>query len=429
MEIYIVQEGDTVYSISDKFDIRVEWLVMDNGLAEPFDLVIGQALVIAYPAQTHTVQEGDTVEGIVERYGITLMALLRNNPHLSDRRYIYPGEVLVIRYNTSGSIATNGFAYPYIKQNVLIKVLPNLTYLSVFNYSIGDGGEIIEYHNDANIVQTSLEYGVVPLLMLTSLTPLGQPNVEIAFDLLLSEENQNRMLDQVVMIMKDRGYGGMNFVFNYLNENSQELYLNFVRRISDRLKREGFLLIITINYQLQMQNDQLLVEPIDYSEFNNYIDAIIFLKFHWSTNNDPPGPISDITNIRELIKFVVSELPPEKIVVGKPFLGYDWPLPYIPNLTNAISLSIEALMRLARDSNAVIQFDEHSQTPFFYYNQLSIGVPLQHIVWFIDARSINALFDLISEYDLYGSGIWNIMIYHPQLWTMINSRFDTIKLI
>ncbi|MDF2904810.1 MAG: hypothetical protein K0R34_131 [Herbinix sp.] len=429
MEIYIVQQGDSIYTISEKFGITVERLVISNGLQYPFELIIGQALVIAYPSQTHTVQEGDTLQSIADSYQIPLVKLLRNNPYLSQRLYIYPGETLIISYNTIRSIATNGYAYPYIRRDTLIKTLPNLTYLSVFNYTIADRGEIIEYRNDIEMVQTTTEYGVIPLLMLTTLTPLGEANVEIAYNFLLSKEYQDKMLGQVVDIMKSRGYHGLNMVFNYLNENSQSLYLDLVKKISERLQREGLLFFITINYNIMKLDNEPIVEQVDYSAFNPYVNGTIFLKFYWSTNNNPPSPVSDINNIEALVDYVVTEVPVDKISIGKPILGYNWSLPYIPNRSNAISITIDAAMSLAYDTGAFIEFDEASQTPYFYYNQHSVGIPIQNVVYFIDARSIIALNNLINEYSLYGTAVWNIMIYNPQLWTIINSQYEIIKLL
>lgn len=429
MEIYVVQEGDSIYSISDKFGISVGRLAVDNGLDIPFELTIGQALVIAFPTQTHTVQEGDTLQSIADRYQISLMKIIRNNPYLLEREYIYPGEMIVISYGTLKRIATNGFTYPYVRRDTLIKNLFNLTYLSVFNYTVVDRGEIIQYHDDTEIVRTSIEYGVIPLLMLTSLTPLGEPNVEIAYNLLLSAEYQDNLIDQIISIMKTKGYQGFNMVFNYLNTNSQVLYQNLVKRISDRLWQEGYSFFITINYDNKKQDDQIMIDQVDYSAFNDYVNAIIFLKFYWGTNYDPPAPVSDINNIKALISYAVTMIPVEKIMVGKPLLGYDWALPYIPNRSSAISISLDAVERLSYDTGSIILFDETSQTPYFYYNQLSIGLPLQHIVYFVDARSMLALNNLIDEYSLYGTGIWNVMLYNPQLWTILNSQFEIIKLI
>ena len=47
------------------------------------------------------------------------MELLRNNPYLADREYIYPGELMVIKYQDSkvGRITTNGYAYPFRKKS------------------------------------------------------------------------------------------------------------------------------------------------------------------------------------------------------------------------------------------------------------------------------------------------------------------------
>lgn len=130
-----------------------------------------------------------------------------------------------------------------------------------------------------------------------------------------------------------------------------------------------------------------------------------------------------------MINYVTSKVSPDKIIVGKLILGYDWRLPYIPKESYANSLTINSVLDLAYDVGAVIDFDDESQTPYFYYNELGFAYQVQHIVWFIDARSIETLNKLIEDYALNGSGVWNIMVYNQQLWTIINANFDIIKLI
>jgi spore germination protein len=36
--------------------------------------------------------------------------------------------------------------------------------------------------------------------------------------------------------------------------------------------------------------------------------------------------------------------------------------------------------------------------------------------------------DLVSKYGLAGTGIWNIMIYYPQMWLVINTQYEIIKI-
>lgn len=429
MDIYVVQPGDNIYSIAERYGVTVYKLVQDNGLNSPFNLVIGQTIVIAYPKQIYTVQEGDTLNSIADAYKVTLIQILRNNPYLSDREYIYPGETIVISYNTNGSITTNGFAYPYIKRETLVKVLPSLTYLSVFNYTAIEKGDIITYSDDAEIIQTTKEYGVIPLLMIATLTTQGEPNIEVAYEILLSEEYQEHHINMILDTMIVKGYYGVNIVFNYMKKINMSLYMNFIKKISNRLQSEGYLFFITINQKIENINNEILFEQIDYADISKYVTGMIFLQLVWGTNYGPPAPVSSINEIRTFIDYVASMVSSDKIIIGSTTISYDWQLPYIPSNPNAVSLTIDSVINLAQDVGATIQFDETSQTPFFLYNQITSGAPTQHIVWTIDARSIDALEKLMKEYSLNGIGIWNIMTYYSQFWTLINSQYEIVKII
>src|SRR5699024_6323286 len=101
------------------------------GLINPHSLVVGQTLVILKPKETYTILPGDTLEAIVENSGISLMQLIRNNPFLYDREFIYPGERLVIKYDTIKDIEFNGYSSSHISQDTLNRALPYLTYISI----------------------------------------------------------------------------------------------------------------------------------------------------------------------------------------------------------------------------------------------------------------------------------------------------------
>ncbi len=429
MDIYVVQAGDTIYSIADEYGVPFSKLIQENGLINPFNLVPGQSIVITYPYQTHTVQEGDTLSSIVEEYGITLMQLLRNNAFLADRMYIYPGETLIISYNTNKTTMTNGYAYPYISQDILRRTLPYLTYISIFNYRITEDGEIVAYSEDAEIIQLAKDYGVAPLLMISTLTPTGELILEIIDKILLDEEFQDYLLNNVIDILKSSGSSGINFLFSNLNQTTQNLYINYLAKVSDRFKSEGLLLFITINPDIRYVDNEISFEQINYSSISYFVNGIIFLQYEWGLNYGPPLPVSSINLLRNFINYVVATTPPDKLFIGKPLIGYEWELPYVPNRTFANSLTLDSAIALAYDVNQTIQFDETSQTPFFQYNISFVGAPIEHIVWFIDARSIYALDELVDDYSLAGSGVWNIMNYYQQLWTIINSQYEIIKVI
>jgi spore germination protein len=63
--------------------------------------------------------------------------------------------------------------------------------------------------------------------------------------------------------------------------------------------------------------------------------------------------------------------------------------------------------------------------PYFYYVKDSV----QHVVWFQDARSVDALARLAEEYSLDGINVWNIMRRFPNLWQVLLSLFPIKKVI
>jgi spore germination protein len=429
MDIYVVQAGDTINSIADRFGVSRDRLIQDNGLINPLDLVPGQTIVITYPLQIHTVKEGDTLESIAELYGVTLMQLLRNNSFLNNREFIYPGEILVISYQTNRNLSTIGYAYPYINKDILRRTLPYLTYLSVYNYQATAQGEIISHSDDSEMIRLAKEYDTIPLALMTTLTPQGQQDLLVAYDMLLNEEYQDIQLNNLVNIVKEKGYMGANFIFNLMSKENVGLYQHFTEKVSNRFVQEGLYVFVTINMDFNNAEDEVSFERIDYSAINRLVDGAVFLQFVWGTNYGPPSPVSSITNERVFVDYAVSVVSPDKFLIGQPVIAYDWVLPYVQGKQGASSLTLDAAISLAGDVGATILLDERSVTPNFNYSMISLGTLVDHVVWSIDSRTILALSKLISDYNLIGLGIWNIMAFEQQIWTVIISNFDIVKLL
>jgi spore germination protein len=427
MLIHVVREGESIQSIADYYGISAARLIQDNGLEYPADLVTGQSLVIVYPELTYTVQQGDTLVGIANSFNVSLMQLFRNNPYLADRDYMYPGDIIVIRYNTSGRITTHGNTLPYIDRRVLKKTLPYLTYLSILNYTATGEGEIITYYDDSEIIQMAKECGVMPLMLLTTLTLQGKANIGITFDILLNEDFQQRQIENILNILRTKGYYGVNLSFENISVSTLPLYESYFTRLAERLNDEGFLVFTTISSNITSSSDEISFEKVDYAVLERLSRNIIFMDYQWATNTNPPSPITSIHETDIFLNYISGFIPSMKVVIGLAAIGYDWELPFAAGLSSVYCLTPERAVDLARNVGAEIQFDEVSQTPFFTYMVNKGGNQLAHIVWFIDARTINALLDLILKYALRGIGIWNITIYNPQLWLIINSQYEIEK--
>ena len=87
-----VKKGDTVYSLSRKYNVPTRSVIELNRLKTPFLLYAGQRLKLPKPV-IHVVRKGDTVYSISRRYNVDMSLLVRQNK-LKEPYNIYEGQFL-----------------------------------------------------------------------------------------------------------------------------------------------------------------------------------------------------------------------------------------------------------------------------------------------------------------------------------------------
>ena len=421
MIIHVVQPGETIHSISEYYKIPVDRLILENGLTNPGNLAIGQTIVIVQPETLYTVQPGDTLESIAKQHGTTTMELLRNNPHLSDRKFLYNGETIVISYQTNRtrSITTIGYTFPYIDRPILIKTLPFLTYLTIFNYRVTNEGEITYMADDTELIDLAKTYGVAPMMFVSTLSDGGIVNPEVTNTILNNPSVQDHFIENALQIMKTKGFCGINIYVERINYENLNSFAEYLSRASERFHSEGYKILITVTPIANIESPNVSFEKIDYGKLTESVDGIIFSSYDWALSYSYPNSIFPVNVLRELLDYAVSIIPPEKIIFGITTLGYDWILPYVPGVTEAAAISDSRVIEIAADNGITIQFNEEAQSPYFFYTENGF----LHLVWFKDARSFDSRAELVEEYDLQGVSIWTIMIFSTQMWLIINTRF------
>jgi murein DD-endopeptidase MepM/ murein hydrolase activator NlpD len=99
--VYIVQEGDSLWSIAVRFGISMTDLAAANGIADPNQLAVGDQLVIPGlkgiqgVLTTQTVPYGESLASLSRQHHVPLETLIRLN-HLTSPAELYAGSELVI---------------------------------------------------------------------------------------------------------------------------------------------------------------------------------------------------------------------------------------------------------------------------------------------------------------------------------------------
>jgi len=99
---YVVQPGDNLYRISLKFQVPIEAIIAVNRIINPWYIRAGQVLIIPSggppvppPMRTYIVQRGDTVWSIAAMFRVTPWAIIMLN-NLVNPNLIFVGQTLLI---------------------------------------------------------------------------------------------------------------------------------------------------------------------------------------------------------------------------------------------------------------------------------------------------------------------------------------------
>lgn len=373
MKIHVVSDGETVNAISALYGISANQLIYDNQLIYPYQLAIGQALFIS--------------DGLSER---------------------------------NRSINVNGYAYPFISRWVLENTLPYLSELSVFSYGFTPTGSLIPPSLPIDwMLQMAFMYNTKPILTLTPLDEQGNfSNVLISTVINNSAATEN-LIQNVLTELEQKGYSGADIDFEFILRDDRYAFTQFVQNMTERLNAYGYQVSVALAPKTSDNQPGLLYEGKDYRALGAAANNVLLMTYEWGYTYSMPMAVAPINKVRQVVEYALTVIPAEKINLGIPNYGYDWPLPYVQGVTKATTIGNIQAVRTAIDNNASIQFDETAQTPFFTYTKDGIA----HEVWFEDIRSISAKLDLIAEKMLRGAGYWQIMQLFRANWLTLDSHF------
>lgn len=368
------------------------------------------------------VSPGENVDQIAARYNMPVETLLRNN------QIVYPyrlavGQALLVGEESKGSLPaeSSGYAYPFISPWVLGETLPFLTKIFVFSYGFTEDGDLIEpWKDDTWLIEEATRRGVEPILTLTPMGEEGTFNNFLASRIFRNLDAQQKLIWQLGEVMRSKGYKGVDLDFEYILAEDRQLYVDFAARLAAVMHAFGYTVSAAVPAKTSADQKGLLYEGIDFKGLGEVLDEIFIMAYEWGYTYGPPMAIAPLYIVRQVVEYALTEVPREKLVLGIPNYGYDWPLPFVQGTTKARTTgNVEAVQR-AIDFGAEIFYDERAASPYFNYWQDGVW----HQVWFEDVRSYRAKFDLIREFGLKGGGFWSVMQLFRAGLLLMDGTFD-----
>ncbi len=162
--VYVVKQDDTLTAIAQRFGTTVAAILAANPQIDDPSLIIeGQTITIPDAAMpqvpqpvagqtSYIVQKGDTLFLISQRFGLTLDELIAANKLIEKPDLIFPGQTIIIP--AKGQIPIKPL--PYGGKNILEPGIPGQKPLSIISATLEDG----------RVLQGSTEIPTMPAVKL-----------------------------------------------------------------------------------------------------------------------------------------------------------------------------------------------------------------------------------------------------------------------
>ncbi len=376
--IYVVEPGDSLFSIAKEYNTTTAILTQVNELDNPDVLVVGQTIII--PGTPNPNRPTIDSNGYVEYYTET------------------PSQTLLDEVKKRG---------------------PLLTYMMPFSYDVKRDGSLVPL-NWGGLEKIAVDENIISAIVVSNIED-GAFSDTLAQEIFASQDVQDKLIANILAEAKAKNAKDIHFDFEYLRSEDRQAYVDFLKRV--KAAASGLTLSAALAPKTSATQAGKWYEGHDYKQIAEVVDFVVIMTYEWGYSGGPPMAVSPIGPVRQVLEYALTEMPASKILMGQNLYGYDWTLPYKPGNPQAQAISSQRAIELARERNAAILYDNTAQAP--YYNYWRDGI--EHVVWFEDARSIQAKFNLIKELKLRGISYWHMGFKFPQNWTLLNEVFQVKK--
>jgi len=180
----------------------------------------------------------------------------------------------------------------------------------------------------------------------------------------------------------------------------------------------------------------------DLENLSRNADGIFIMAYDYHRpTSEEIGPVSPIEgpgiDVTETIKDFLTVTPPNKIILGVPYYGYNWLVEEESKYAKRVegsdkngfseAQSYEDVLTTILEVSPEIKWNEEGKSPYFTY----VSPETDHLrtTYYENADSLGYKYELVHRYNLAGVGIWALGYDggYTELWNLLYEYFVHVK--
>jgi spore germination protein YaaH len=268
-------------------------------------------------------------------------------------------------------------------------------------YSANSNGSLLNRKPNENIVTEFLEYcksndiSVVPTV--------GSYSYDIVNSVFSSENSYMNHITNILVEVDKYDFDGIDIDYEMIRRERKENYINFLLRLGEELNERGKILSVTVFAQwgdsINYENHGDTIYVQDLSLISDIADQVRVMTYDYTLSSSPtPGPIGPIDWMEDVLEYVLTKVPKEKVWLGIHLYGYRWKDGQVTALTPA------SFKGIVTNPNINTQFKEDIAEGYAQYGCDSTTCYL----YYQTKKGIHQRRSLASEYELAGVSFWSL---------------------
>lgn len=253
----------------------------------------------------------------------------------------------------------------------------------------------------------------------------------------------------------------LNFeYYNFVEKETALKYTEFVKFLKRKLNKDlPDSEVVVTAFADSLINPRVSHVP----SLTKEADKIFIMAYDFHvTQADKAGPVSPLGgagfhagyDVRTMIKDYLAHAPPQKLILGIPYYGFNWgkgeevsvetteedDIEELENgsepdgenakkerevevIRDSLTQTYADIMSFIEEENAQVVWDELGQVPYYEYIDEESGK--ERKVYFENAKSLEVKYNVAKEFGLGGVGIWALGYDEdrPELWGLLREEF------
>ena len=280
---------------------------------------------------------------------------------------------------------------------------------------------------DPRVKRLADEHGVklMPLLVNEG---FNQPALR---KLLADTAARNRATQSLVRLCRDEGYWGIQFDVENVNIDDRDRFTSWYTEAANALHGAGCTISLAVVHRLSDEAGPTVLHRFlqdswraahDLEALAKVGDFVTIMSYDQHTRRTPPGPVSALPWMRDVIEYALQYVPPEKLSAGIPTYGRHW-----STQADAGADRVQAGMRsinwswanaLVERHGSTMQWDSTAQVPYAHFSNGGVW----EWVFLENARSFASKLALVREKRLRGFSAWVLGGEDPEIWALLEPR-------